>query len=332
MVLGICAAWLYPTVCVLVCFFHADSLRVAVIATHIVSIFMRAVGLVLRSCCYSRGHGTVGAMASTAVDKVEQCRVRCGAVQCRKMPCHSRCPRCALTSSALGRSRSGPLRPPSPPSPVPPFPLSRPPSTEHPHGRVMEALADVSQQRRKLEATAASLMAKSAAASARLAQDSRAAAAALMGELRARREASTPRRHHPPARVQAGEEGVAKGGSIAGAGSGKRDALEGSPLATPDVLAGAGALASAGSAAAAATTTTTSATVTAAVAAADVAAPTRMTRRSGTRASLAMASGASSAEAPKRAASGLGAGARAATSRDPRIARAARRSSRGGSA
>lgn len=56
--------------------------------------------------------------------------------------------------------------------------------------RVMEALADVSQQRRKLEAAASSIAAKSAAASARLAQDSRDAAAALMEELRARREAT----------------------------------------------------------------------------------------------------------------------------------------------
>ncbi|CAN0090896.1 unnamed protein product, partial [Ectocarpus sp. 12 AP-2014] len=60
--------------------------------------------------------------------------------------------------------------------------------------RVMKALADVSQQRRKLESTAASLAARSAAASARLAQDSRDAAAALLAELRARREVSTQQR------------------------------------------------------------------------------------------------------------------------------------------
>lgn len=61
--------------------------------------------------------------------------------------------------------------------------------------RVMKALADVSQQRRKLESTAASIAAKGAAASARLAQDSRDAAAALFAELRARREASKHQRH-----------------------------------------------------------------------------------------------------------------------------------------
>lgn len=53
----------------------------------------------------------------------------------------------------------------------------------------MEALADVSQHRRKIEATASSIAVKSAAANARLAQDSRDAAEALLSELRARREA-----------------------------------------------------------------------------------------------------------------------------------------------
>lgn len=52
----------------------------------------------------------------------------------------------------------------------------------------MEALANVSQRRRKIEATASSIAVKSAAANARLAQDSRDAAGALLSELLVRRE------------------------------------------------------------------------------------------------------------------------------------------------
>lgn len=57
--------------------------------------------------------------------------------------------------------------------------------------RVMKAFADVSQNRRKLEALVVSIAVKNADAEARLARDSRDAAAALMEELRARREATS---------------------------------------------------------------------------------------------------------------------------------------------
>lgn len=76
----------------------------------------------------------------------------------------------------------------------------------------MKSLADVSQQRRKLEAVSTSIAAASAAASERLAQDSRNTATALLEELRARREAS---RQHPRQGQQleriagGGTEGVA---------------------------------------------------------------------------------------------------------------------------
>lgn len=55
----------------------------------------------------------------------------------------------------------------------------------------MDALADVSQRRRQLEAMVTSVAARSAEAVARLAQDSRDVASAMMAELRARRDSAS---------------------------------------------------------------------------------------------------------------------------------------------
>lgn len=86
----------------------------------------------------------------------------------------------------------------------------------------MKALTDVSQQRRKLEALATSVAAKSAEANARLARDSRDAALALMEELRARREASQRQQRgkqkRKPQQELASLSGKVSGGINAGAG------------------------------------------------------------------------------------------------------------------
>ena len=80
----------------------------------------------------------------------------------------------------------------------------------------MKALADVSQQRRKIEAVVTSIAAKTVAAHARLAQDSRDAASALMEELRAKRESSLRKRHQLKQKKQQHQDSQPHGGKATG--------------------------------------------------------------------------------------------------------------------